>query len=127
MKVLTNLCDIAGHGIVEIFKFDDDIKKADEYTVYMSGQPKTNVCPKTLPIYFLECIKAKDYKQAKKCLSDGLFQKAKLEHVAEFFGDFVDVDIFDDKIYLEYIDLGGNYFAKKYNFLLDDGKIADIE
>lgn len=126
-KVLTNLCDIAGHGIVEIFDIDDDIKKTDQYTVYMTGQPKPNVNPKTLPIYFLECIKAKDYKQAKKCLYSNLFEKAKLEHIAEYFGNFLDIIIFNDKIYLEYVDSNGNYFAKKYNFLLDNGKIAEIE
>lgn len=126
-KVLTNLYDIAGHGIVEVFEIGEDVKKVDEYTVYMTGEPKANVNPKTLPMYFLECIKAMDYALAKKCLSNTLSQKSKLEHIKAYFGNFVDIDIFNDKIYLEYIDSDGSYFVKQYNFLIHNGKIEDIE
>lgn len=126
-KVLTNLYDIAGHGIVEVFEIDDDIKKTDEYTVYINGEPNKNKNVNVLPVFFLECIRAKDYTEAKKCLSSSLSQKAKLEHLKAYFGDFIGIDVFNNKIYLEYCDENECYFARQYNFLLKDEKIENID
>ena len=124
-KVLTNLHDIAGHGIVEIFNIDDDIKKVDEYAVYMSGEPKQCANQNVLPVYFLECIKAGDFKQAKRCLANCILSKVKVEHLATYFGNFVDILLFDGKTYLEYAD-GEKHYVQLFSFLVKDGKIQEI-
>ena len=125
-KVLTNLYDIAGHGVVEVFEIDEDIKKVDEYTVYMQTTPQREFNLHVLPIYFLECIRARDYKEASSCLSTELKNKAKPEHLAQYFGDFVDIYVLENKIYLEYVDASNNYFARQFNFAISNDKISSI-
>ena len=126
-KVLTNLFDVSCHGLVEIFSIDEDIKKTDEYAVYMNNVPNRDFNINILPIYFLQCIKARDYTEAKKCLSQSLRAKAQIEHLAQFFGDFVNVFMFEDKVYLEYIDAFNHHFAKSYLFKIEGNRIQNIE
>ena len=125
-KVLTNLFDIAGHGLVEVFEIDEDIKKIDQYTVYMAGEARTDFNTSILPIYFLQCIKSGDYALAKRCLSVSLQSKVKIEHLKQYFGDFVDAYFFDDKIYLEYVQNSNLYTAKSFKFVVDGDVITDI-
>ena len=126
-KVLTNLHDVAGHGLVEIFSIDEDIKKIDEYAVYMNNAPNRDFNINILPLYFLQCIKSRDYEEAKRCLSQNLRAKAKIEHLAQYFGEFVNTFVFDNNFYLEYIDAFNHHFAKKYNFRIEANRIQNIE
>ncbi len=125
-KVLTNLYDIAGHGLVEVFEIDEDIKKVDEYSVFMNNAPRREFNPKVLPIYFLQCIKARDFVEAKKCLSQTLNAKAKVEHLSQFFGDFIKIVPFDNKFCLVYVDGFNRYFAKQFSFEIENNKIKNI-
>ncbi len=130
-KVLTNLYDIAKHGLVEVFEIDSDIKKIDEYSVYLSGSPQKEFNENVLPIYFLQCIKANDFRLAKECLSFELASKTRPEHLKAYFGDFVDILTFDEKIYLVYqnspsITGGICNTAKSFNFEVQDAKIKNI-
>lgn len=126
-KVLTNLFDIAGHGLVEIFSIDEDIKKIDEYAVYMNSAPNREFSTNVLPLYFLQCIKARDYEEAKRCLSQSLKAKAQIQHLVQYFGDFVNIFVFDEKVYLEYIDSMNNRFAKNFSFKIEGNRIQNIE
>ena len=125
-KVLTNLFDIAGHGLVEVFEINEDIKKVDEYSVFMNNAPRREFNPKVLPIYFLQCIKARDFVEAKKCLSPSLNAKAKVEHLSQFFGDFISIIPFNDVFYLQYVDSFNRNFAKQFAFEIDNNKIKNI-
>ncbi len=125
-KVLTNLYDIAGHGLVECFEIDEDIKKTDEYSVYLNKAPKRDFNEQVLPIYFLQCIRARDFVEAKRCLSPNLQAKAKMEHLSQFFGDFINIYPINDKIYCEYIDAFDKHFAKPFTFQISNGKIQNI-
>lgn len=125
-KVLTNLYDIASHGLVEVFEIDEDIKKVDEYSVFMNNAPRREFNSKVLPIYFLQCIKARDYAEAKRCLSSNLKAKAKIEHLSQYFGDFVNIFPFNNKVYLEYIDSFNYHFAKSFEFQVENNKIQNI-
>ena len=125
-KVLTNLFDIAGHGLVEVFEIGEDIKKVDEYSVYMNNAPRREFNTNVLPVYFLQCIKAKDYSEAKKCLSQTLKAKARVEHLSQFFGNFINIILQDDKIYLQYVNSFNRYFAKQFTFDIGNNKIQNI-
>ena len=126
-KVLTNLFDIAKHGLVEVFEIEDNIQKVDEYSVYLEGKPCLDFNQKVLPIFFLQCIKANDFREAKNCLSFELNSKSKPEHLKAFFGDFADILIFEDEVYLAYSNFGGNsYTTKKYSFEVANNKISNI-
>lgn len=130
-KVLTDLKDIACHGFVETFEIDDSIKKIDEYSVYLKGSPQKNFNENVLPVYFLQCIRANDFLEAKHCLSQELSGKAKNEHLKAYFGNFLDITTFENKIYLVYqsnfMNAGSNnYFAKETIFKVANGKIVDI-
>lgn len=130
-KVLTNLHDIACHGFVEVFEIDNQISKVDEYSVYLKGAPQNGFNQNVLPIYFLQCVKANDFYEAKRCLSNELSSKASAEHLKAYFGGFVDILSFENKIYLIYQDislsgLNNNFFAKEVSFKIQDKKIVDI-
>ena len=125
-KVLTNLFDIAGHGLVEVFEINEDIKKVDEYSVYLNGAPKRSFNLKVLPIYFLQCIRARDFNEAKRCLSQGLNAKAKIEHLSQFFGDFIDIIPFNNQFLLEYVDDLNRHFTKSFQFDIQNNKIQNI-
>lgn len=127
-KVLTDLHDIARHGIVETFEIDDDIVKVDEYSVYLSGAPQNKFNPNVLPTYFLQCIKANDFKEAKNCLSVNLSQKVKPEHLKNYFGNFDDILQQNEKIYLVALCVDGSnvHSAKQISFVMANGLIDNI-
>lgn len=125
-KVLTNINDIAGHGVVETYQIDDDCKKIDEYTVYMQDYAKNDVNQNVLPIYFLQCVKAKDFAEAKRCLSQDLQSKVKLEYLKKYFGDFEKVFCVDGKIFLQYVGSLNKHYAKEYHFSVANAKIISI-
>ena len=125
-KVLTNLFDIANHGLVEVFEIEEEIKKIDEYSVFMNNAPRREFSSKVLPIYFLQCIRARDYAEAKRCLSPNLKAKAKIEHISQYFGDFLSIFPLNNKIYLEYVDNFNHHFAKPFDFIVENNKIQNI-
>ena len=125
-KVLTNVMDIARHGIVEIFDIDEDVTKVDEYTVFMNQYPYSEINVMVLPIYFLQCIKSGDFAEAKKCLTQKLKSKVKIDHLKQYFGDILDVIVLGDEIFVETVDAKGEHIAKKYNFSLEENKIGNI-
>ena len=127
-KVLTHLHDIACHGLVEVFEIGDEIIKTDEYSVYLKGSPQNKFNVNVLPIYFLQCIKANDYAEAKKCLSDSLLKKVKAEHLKTYFGDFVDILHYCEKIYLitPAKNKGQISLAREISFTLKDNKIDNV-
>lgn len=128
-KVLIEPFDIASHGIVETYSLDEtDAQKTDEYSVFLKNRPLPCPCQEVLPAYFLECVKANDFGEAKKCLNQQTSQKVKNEALKSYFGNFVDIVFFDGKIFLTY-DLQKKYnqVARQCNFLMQNGKISKIE
>ena len=129
-KILTTVNDIARHGVVKNFVITNTATLHDEYSVYLKGRPIMPSNQNVVPLCFAQCIKAKDYVLAKSFLSEDLKAVAKPEHLANFFGDFVNVytDIFNGDINtlcFEY-QQNKNYYIKKYNFKLNSQKIVNI-
>lgn len=126
-KVLQEVFDIANHGIVSIYNFDNGLKKIDEYSVYMKNHTLNNFAPKVLPLYFLQCVKANDFSQAKRFLTENIKQKVSNQGIKSYFGDFVDVVCFENDFYLKYQNSQKwNFDAKKCQFSINDGKITSI-
>lgn len=127
-KSLTNLNDIACHGLVEIFELtDNDVKKIDEYSVFLKSKPLNTFNVNVLPIYFLQCVKAKDFAEAKNCLSGDLKLKVSAEHLSAYFGNFNDIVCLKSKYYLTYKQQENNlFFVKECEFNILNGKIANI-
>lgn len=130
-KVLTDLHDIACHGLVEVFEVEEEISKVDEYSVYLKGSPVKKFNTNVLPIYFLQCVKANDFFEAKRCLSDELKNKATNENIKNYFGNFSDILAFNGKTYLvyhdsSYFDKFNNFFAKEFSFKIANNQIIDI-
>lgn len=127
-KVLQQLFDIANHGLVQVYQFEDDIKLVDEYTVYIKNHALNKFSTQVLPIYFLQCVKANDFGEAKTCLADSIRQKVSNQGLKAYFGEFVDILIFEGGIYLKYLtNTPQNYVTKKCQFALQDGKISKID
>lgn len=129
-KILADLKDIAGHGLVRVFDFENGAKLVDEYAVYLSGNPKPPSNKNVLPVYFLECIKAKDFALAQKLLSPELCKVAKPKHLANYFGNFGAIysNCFGQQsgeVWLEYFE-NKSSFAKKFCFQIEDEKICNI-
>ena len=129
-KVLIDFKDIAGHGLVKEYKIEDASNLVDEYSVYLKGRPNMPSNNNVVPLYFAECIKAKDYTLAKQLLCDELKDIAKKEHLTNYFGNFVyvDTDWFKNEkniLCFEYQKNKKN-FVKKHIFVLQDGQIVNI-
>lgn len=129
-KVLIDLKNIAGHGLVKEYAITESATLIDEYSVYLKGQPTIPTNSNIVPLFFAECIKSKDYNLAKNLLCDELKNSAKQEHLANFFGNFVSVDTdywTNDKNVLcfEYQKNNINYI-KKYTFSMQNNKILNI-
>ena len=130
-KVLTELYDIARHGFVEVFEIDNEIKKIDEYSVYLNGHSTNEFNDAVLPIYFLQSIRANDFVEAKKCLSEELLSIVKNEHLKSYFGNFSKVLIVGDKLYLAYQKQYYDGFgfltqAKQVDFVIENNKICEM-
>jgi hypothetical protein len=126
-KVLCNLYDIASHGVVQLYQINQEASLVEQYTVYLKEYPNNMFNPNILPIYFLQNIKAQDFAEAKKCLSQQLQLKVKSDHLKTYFGDFCDILIINQQIYLIYQANSNKYFAKNFNFVVAEGKIVEIK
>jgi hypothetical protein len=129
-KLLTDLKDIAQHGLVKVFDTTNGIKLVDEYSVYLNGKPKTVANENIVPLFFAQCIKAQDYFAAKNLLAGGLKTSVSIEHLKNFFSNFVEVSTINfenKKNNLSFIyQKNGIFFAKTYNFSLENGFIKNI-
>ncbi len=128
-KVLTELKDISRHGVVRIFELGEEMNLVDQYSVYLAGRPINDFNLELLPLYFLQCIKASDFKEAKFCLSEELRQKVDVNHLSSFFGNFESEKLtINEKGYfasLTYRGQGG-YISKEYEFKIEKNKIVNI-
>lgn len=130
-RALTELYDIARHGLVEVYEIGDGIKKIDEYSVYLNGHATNEFNSEVLPIYFLQSIRANDFAEAKKCLSEELLSIVKNEHLKSYFGNFSKVLIVGDKLYLAYQKQYYDGFgfltqAKQVDFVIENNKICEM-
>lgn len=129
-EILTYLNDIAQHGLVKVFETEPELRVVDEYSVYLKGKPFKDFCPQILPIYFLQCIKAQDYKEAKNCLSEKLSSGASSQHLASFFGKFEDIEC-TKKTESQFccnliLSQNKRHVSKKYCFEISNNKISNI-
>ena len=129
-KVLIDLKDIAGHGLVKEYAISETSTLIDEYSVYLKGRPTMPSNVNIVPLFFVECIKAKDFTLAKNMLCEELKDSAKQEHLANFFGNFVavDVDYFSNEKNILCFEYQKNQqkYIKKYAFLIKNDKILNI-
>ena len=91
-KVLIDTMDISSHGLVKIYEIDEDIVLVDEYSVYLKGKPINDFNNKIIPLHFLQCVRYKDFVEAKKWLSPELQAKVSVEHLSKYFGNFEEID-----------------------------------
>ncbi|MBO7508474.1 MAG: hypothetical protein J6T39_02385 [Clostridia bacterium] len=125
-KVLTNLKDIARHGLVEVFEIDEDVSKTNEYAVFMNEYAYNDFNIMVLPLYFMQCVRAGDYAEAKNCLTPKLQSRVKKEHLKQYFGEMLDRYVLENNFYVETTNSKGARIAKKFCFTLEDGKIGNI-
>ena len=83
-----------------------------------------------IPFAFLQCILAKDYKEALNYLDDSLKSSLKKEHLRLFFGDFVQIatpkDDAKKSVTLIYHEKDNIYSTKTFRFEIQNSKITNI-
>lgn len=129
-KVLIDIKDIARHGLVKEYQITETANLVDEYSVYLKGRPILPSNANVVPLFFAECIRAKDFSLAKNMLCDELKDSAKQEHLANFFGGFLsfDADCWTNEknvLCFEY-QKNNKKYIKKYTFALQNDKIVNI-
>lgn len=129
IKILFDLKDGLGHGLVHKFEVvDDKIKKTDEYAVYLSEDKI--FFNQFSPITFLNCVRAKNFNLARKILSKDLNEVLDDDHLSEFFGDF---DHVEQNRFLSHFDENNIIVRKQkmilgeYQFDTENGLIVNIE
>ncbi|MDD4351275.1 MAG: hypothetical protein PHP83_03745 [Clostridia bacterium] len=91
IKILFDLKDGLGHGLVQKYEMIENvIKKTDEYAVYLSEEKV--FFNEFSPITFLYCVRAKNYNLARKILSKELNEELDDEHLSDYFGEFDTVE-----------------------------------
>lgn len=125
VQTLKKLHNITNHAVV--CKVDYTTKESDVFYVYENEYVSMPNNIMLIPYAFLECVKVHDVTGAKQFLSDK-YCHTELIQFANYFGDFENVylnrhDFRQNK--LNYTIFANSY--KNYNFILDNGKIVDIE
>ena len=108
-----------------VFSLNIESKQIDKYYVY-SDECNYTINEMLIPHAMLECVKVGDEKMAKTFLANNL-QSTSIEQLTNYFGNI-------KNIYLNRHNLNSkvNYTIesdkmKNYNFILDNGKIIEIE
>jgi len=129
-KCLTLLKDMAKHARVETWKLKNKVYEKDEsYFVYLKDEKFFNNTY-LMPYAFVESIKAKDYKLARKYLTDGLSESLSDLHLENFFGDFI--EIYNDRYQKKNNTIAILYqgelkkYIKRFKFEMLDSKINNI-
>lgn len=125
IDTIKNIHDQSHHSLVQ--KLIIETKELQKYYVY-----EDNICtnPKAyelIPLDFLECLKVHDFAKAKTYLHHTLVN-SQMSDMEDYFGKYN--DIFLNRHYfkqdkLNYTLVGKN--MKNYNFLMEEGRIKDIE
>lgn len=122
--------DIVKSGFVSKFKIDNGVELLEEYSVYINDGPRQDYNLLTVPIVFLQSVKAKNFEFAKSLLSPILQQKVSAENLESFFGDFNEIttDAPDFLNENEFVLTYGNEekSAKIFKFSVRDDIIVNI-
>ncbi len=127
---LTNVNDIARHGLVKDYEIKDGIVALSKsYTVYTQNTPTTPANLYAIPYAFLEAIAIKNFSLARTYLHPNLAQVLSDEAISQFFGNFVEATptIEEPKDVLALVYEGNPRFVKKFHFDLSDNRIINID
>lgn len=90
IKTYKSLFDFANHGVVNTYKFLEDLNPQTQL-VYANSTPFLTKHKIIIPYAFFEAIKIKNYKLARFYLSSTLSKKLTDKHLETFFGCFNDI------------------------------------
>lgn len=119
IEILSLVNDITKHAIKTIIEND----KINQTIVYKENKPKLVTNEKIIPLVFLQALKINNIKLCKYYLSENLKEKASLNLLKNYFGDFVKVDYFLNNYYLFY----KTGEAKVFKYEIIKNKINKIE
>lgn len=129
LKLLQKMNDCIGHGLATVISADNGAEQKDEFGVYI--HKKINVKKIFVPYLFVECVCAKNYKQARKYLSKELSTLLNDNKLNQFFLNAKRIEQFK---YSEFLDINkiaafssDNELLSIYKFELCDGLIENIE
>ena len=126
ISAFVNTKDTLGHGIIHNINLKNST--IEDSLVYVDNKPKSVKQNSIIPLAFLECIKINNFKIAKTYLCDTM-QNVSDSHFTEYFGK-IDSIHYNTHCFKENVE---NYLIKtaniykSYNFILNQGKIQDIE
>lgn len=126
MRAFVDTKDTLGHGIIHNINLKNST--IEDSLVYVDNKPKSVKQDSIIPLAFLECIKINNFKIAKTYLCDTM-QNVSDSHFTEYFGK-IDSIHYNTHCFKENVE---NYLIKtaniykSYNFILNQGKIQDIE
>ncbi len=132
ITIITELKDYANHIKVLKLALDNDLSKLDCYTG-ITSPPKLIQNTKIIPYAFLQNIKAKDFKEARKYLNENFSQNLSNNTLAEFFGKFSHLTTPQIKsppftICLTYKNNHNSFISRYFHFKFDKyNKIENIE
>ncbi|MGN1227103.1 MAG: hypothetical protein ACI4TX_00505 [Christensenellales bacterium] len=128
---LTKLNDYAKHLQITKYNLQTGINLTDSYTAYKTP-PKQIKAKKIIPYAFMQNIKAKDLKEARKYLEPNFNQTLTNESLTSFFGNFTNlappqIALAPNTVCLIYKEGKNNYISRYFNFEFDtNNKITNI-
>lgn len=127
---LQNIKDIAQHGLVTTYKFNNySFTKDEQYSVYTQTEPISPANNKAIAWAFMEAVNIQNFALARSYLHPNLSQSLKDEHIIAFFGDFLEVtqSFEDNEQILSLVYAGNPRFVKNYKFELVENRIFNID
>lgn len=120
-RTLSHVGDMAGRGMVNVFKEGEATEKHYVYLDNESSENQTILAP----VAFLEAVRAEDFAVAKKMLSEKLSGALNTEHMRKFFPQQSEIVCYRENNKNIFACLGQE--AKMFEFTLDEkGNIDDI-
>lgn len=109
-------------GYAKVYEFNTTTKNISEYNVVVR-EPQSPHSSEIVPLFFLECLKFKDYKNAKKYLSNSCVEN---NHLINFFGNIQEIYYNGYSKDINYTILNDKGF-KSFTFNIEENKIIEIE
>lgn len=131
-KIITleNINDIARHGLVTIFKYNNqNFVKDQQYSVYTQTEPVAPANFRALPWAFMEAINIQNFTLARSYLHPNLSQTLKDDIITAYFGDFLEVlpSIDNDYTVLSLVYSGNPRSVKNFKFEIIENRISNID
>lgn len=127
---LQNINDIARHGLVTTYKkTNSGFIKNQQYTVFTQNEAISPASNAVLPWAFMEAVNIENFSLARSYLHPSLSASLQDNHIAQYFGDFLEVTpTLDNTLYnLALVYAGNPRFVKIYHFEVNENRIVNID